>query len=600
MAFTFLPNLTALAVSPCEPWLIESHRPNFANKDEFRAWCNEPNTNHAFVSAVEGLQPALRVSEVNPATRMSGLVLDYDALPPGPPHIIVQANAPSDLRPAYVSRSFSGHVRVFYRFEEPVPLFTADVAKEFLKKVARELKLKKLLPGFEEPAFFDLAKHYEVGDDMTPVAGGDSVVPKALLMAWLDDACRRHKWDKEGPVIPLDALRVEASKRFGAAAWPGGWSRFELGARGPRFWDESATDLTAVIVRESGCQFFSDGGGFMSWEAIFGSDFVRKWRDDRRGAAIANLWYDGQHYWRRLPGGEWDAATRSDVSLDLFVDKRLSAKKAGSHAPSEIDEALYAIQTMNKVKAAMPFVYRPDGPIHYNGKKYLNISTTRPILPVQQVPQFFGDGFPWLAEFLHSLFDPDDQLDYFMAWLKHFYMGAVSQTPSRGLALFLAGPPGAGKTLLNKAILGQLMGGRQDAGSYLLGGDKFNEALFSAALWNMDDDIAPDDPKQHAQFSQMVKRIVANDSFTYRAMYQSGEDMQWIGRIVVTMNDDPESLRMLPATDQNILDKIMLLKTKTPTVQKWPSDEEIAAELPSFGGFHSRTACRRSTRSGSA
>lgn len=563
---------------------MESTRPSFGTKEEFKNWCLAPTTEHIFVSAVEGLQPAVRVSEVNPAHRMSGLVLDYDALPPGPPAIIVLANAPADLRPAYVSRSYSGHVRVFYRFEEPVPLFTNDVAKEFLKKVQRELKLKKLLPGFEEAAFLDLAKHYEIGDDMTPVGEGTAIIPKSLLMAWLEDACRKHRWDKEGPTIPIDAIRVEAAKRFGPDGWPGGWGKFDVGARGPRFWDESATDMTAVIVRESGCQFFSEGGGWMSWEAIFGSDFVRRWRDDRRGAAIANLFFDGKNYWRKLPSGDWDDPTRSDIALDLRVGKHLSERKPHANANTEIDEALYAIQTMNKVKAAMPFLFRPDGPHFYNNKRYLNVSTVKPILPVADHCEW-GEGFPWLAQFLYTLFDPDDQLDYFLAWLKHFYMGAVTEDPRRGLALFIAGPVGAGKTLLNKAIIGQLMGGRQDAGAFLLGGDRFNDSLFGAALWNIDDDIVPSDPRQHAAFSQMVKRIVANDSFTYRAMYHSGEDMEWIGRIVVTMNDDPESLRMLPETEINILDKIMLLKTKAPNVDNWPNDAEIAAELPFFGAF---------------
>ena len=542
-----------------------------------------PSTSHAFISAVEGAQPTLRTSEVNPPTRMHGLILDYDALPGGPPEQLILNNAPSGLRPAWVSRTFSGNCRVLYVFEEPVPLFNTELAKEFLKKAARELKLRKLLPGFEAEALLDLTKHYELGDQWTPVGDGTAVIPINELTAWLTEASRKHNWEKEGPAIPIEVLRIEAGKRF-PGRWPGGWELFDIGGRGPRFWDEDAQDATSCIVRETGIQFFSEGGGWKSWESIFGPDFIRRWSADRRGHAVKDLWFDGKYYWRRLPDGQWQAVGKEDLRLDLFVDAHLSNKAARRNTPTEIDEAMTSIQKLHAIRKAMPFLYRPDGPYTYNGKKYLNISTLKPVSPAD-IACDWGEGFPWIAQFLYTLFEPDDQLDYFLAWTKHFYLGAYHRNPSRGLALFIAGPVGAGKTVLNKVLLGQMFGGRQDAGRYLTGKDQFNEALFGAAVWNIDDEIDTGDPRQRTVFTQMVKKVVANDSFTYRAMYSGGEDMEWVGRPVITLNDDPESLQMLPETERNILDKIMLLKTKNPDVDYWPSDTEIAAELPFFCAF---------------
>lgn len=584
MPFHFIKNITAQTSEECVPWESTATRPAFASKDEFRAWCNHPETDHAFISAVEGRTPGIRVSEVNPPVRMSGLVLDYDAVPPQSPELMLLTNAPTDLRPAWVSRTFSGHCRVLYKFATPVPLFTPDIAKAFLQRVQRELKLKKLLPGFEAESLLELHKYYEIGTDWTAVGDGSSTISENLLLSWLAEASRKHQWEKEGPVVPIEVIREAASAKFGADKWPGGWDKFDLGVRGPRFWDESAVDMTSVIVRESGCQYFSDGGGWMSWEAIFGTDFIRKWRDDRRGAAIAGIWFDGKNYWRKLPSGRWVATQRSDIQLDLMVDKKLTAKSVKAGMTSEVDGAIYDIQTLKDVRAAMPFLFQPDGIINFNGQRYLNVSGVQVTQPVVDHCDW-GEGFPWLAQFLYTLFDPDDQLDYFLAWLKHFYVGGLTHNPTRGLALFLAGPVGVGKTILNKAILGQLLGGKQDAGQYLLGGDRFNDKLFEVALWNVDDEVLASDPKQRAQFSQMVKKIVANDSFTVRAMYKSGEDMQWVGRIVVTMNDDPESLQMLPETENNILDKIMLLKSKKPEVSYFASDAEIANELPFLGAF---------------
>lgn len=585
MPFFTLPNLSSHSVQPVDaPWTIQSTRPDFPDKDEYRLWCNAPTTSHAFLSAVEGVQSALRVSENNPPARIHGLILDYDAVPGGPPEQLLLHNAPTDLRPAYVSRTFSGNCRVLYVFESAIPLFNSvELAREFLKKVSRELKLRKLLPGFESEAFLDIAKHFELGTDWTPVGDGTAIIPSSLLLAWVTEASRKHRWTDEGTSVPMDLVRSEAAKRF-PNKWPGGWSLFDVGARGPRFWDDSASDPTSCIIRETGVQYFSDGGGWMSWEALFGTEFIRRWSADRKGNAIKDIWFDGKAYWHRDATGRWHSATKEDICLELHVTYRLSNRSSRPGTPTEVQEALRDIQYTKLVNKAMPFLFRPDGLHHYNGKRYLNLSTLRPISPVE-IAVDWGEGFPWLGQFLFTLFEPDDQLDYFLAWLKHFYLGAWMQDPRRGLALFIAGPVGAGKTVLNKAILGQLFCGRQDAGRYLTGKDPFNDALFGAAVWNIDDEDDAKVPNQRSIFTQMVKRIVANDSFIYRAMWTGGEDMEWLGRPIVTLNDDPESLQILPEIERNILDKIMLLRTKHPEVETWPSDAEIAAELPYFAAF---------------
>ena len=42
---------------------------------------------------------------------------------------------------------------------------------------------------------------------------------------------------------------------------------------------------------------------------------------------------------------------------------------------------------------------------------------------------------------------------------------------------------------------------------------------------------------------------------------------------------------MLPETEINIMDKILLLKTKMPDVARFPTDAELEIELPFFGAF---------------
>lgn len=132
--FPWITNLTAQEINLCNPWETTHSRPHHADKGAYRKWCEHPMTDHCFVSAVVGKLPALRISDVNPPDRMVGLILDYDAVPPGQPEEVVLQNAPTNYRPAYVGRTFSGHVRVVYLFEQPVPIFNNEIAREFVKK----------------------------------------------------------------------------------------------------------------------------------------------------------------------------------------------------------------------------------------------------------------------------------------------------------------------------------------------------------------------------------------------------------------------------------------------------------------------------------
>jgi hypothetical protein len=397
-------------------------------------------------------------------------------------------------------------------------------------------------------------------------------------------------WHNAGVVVPLDVIREEAESRW-PGRWPGGWQQFTINSRGLRFWDDSATNTNAAVVRETGMQYFTDGGGFKKWEDIFGPDFVRHWIQDRLGGAVGEFFFDSsEKYWRKVDGG-WFHLSRQDVLLSLRGDFGLASPKPGPKQEaglSELESALLAIHSTQRVIASAPFLFRPEGPFYFNGSRWLNTSKVRPILPMEGVVQpEWGQGFTWIASYLEQLFEPIEQLPYFMTWLAHFYRGALEQNPQRGLGLFIAGPPNAGKTFLNKALLGQLMGGSQEAETFLQGSDQFNDHLFSAPLWTVDDAVTSgsDHGFRRAAFTQMVKKVIANDSFKYRAMRQSGFTFPWVGRIVATMNDDPESLQILPELDVNILDKIMLLKVKRPQMEFWPSDTQLLAELPYFGAF---------------
>jgi hypothetical protein len=62
-------------------------------------------------------------------------------------------------------------------------------------------------------------------------------------------------------------------------------------------------------------------------------------------------------------------------------------------------------------------------------------------------------------------------------------------------------------------------------------------------------------------------------------MHKAGLKLPWMGRLIVTMNDDPESLRMVLDLGVSNLDKLMLLRAER-TFDSFSDDEYVANELP--------------------
>ena len=145
--------------------------------------------------------------------------------------------------------------------------------------------------------------------------------------------------------------------------------------------------------------------------------------------------------------------------------------------------------------------------------------------------------------------------------------------------MFIAGPIGSGKSFSTNAVLKPVFGAVGEATKFLCGEDQFNSGIFGCPIWNVDDAVSNSDHLTHSRFSAAVKHVVACDEFTMRAMHKEGVRMPWNGRLVVTMNDDPDSIRMLPSGEGSMLDKYILLHARA-TYDQFPSDEAVRPELP--------------------
>ena len=576
-----LSNFLVKNVRMSAPWRepVRS-RDLFNDKDVFKNYLSEPTTHDCLFSGVVGLEAQSRISRENPPARLLALVADYDLSLEEEARTKKLNKLP--ILPNYIATSFSGGTHAIWFLEHSLPLMQDAASNHALLRVAaKDLKLNRAFGVLDERAFYNLSQYYTCGRIWQHVS--EEPVPMGRCELWVLEALKCLKFGGTGATISLGRIKAEIDKRF-----PNRWKgEFTLGARGVRFWDATADNETAAIVTERGMVCFTGAFPFRSWEDIFGAEFAREHAAETMGQAIADIYYINHEFWRKNHSGDWVSYPRRELNDVLQNEYGLNARNGNGESGSEVSQAISAIVTRKVLHGRIPFIYNGNDVVEINSKKYLNTSKLR-ALPPWKKTQEWGDGFPWIADFLVRLFgreDAPDQLDYFLSWLSHAYQGALKLAPTRGQAVYIAGQSGSGKSFLSKHIIAPLFGGREEATSYLMGETRFNNALFDSGIWHIDDAEVIAEPRAHARYSALVKKVVANDDFLCEAKYVNAVKVPWKGRLVVTCNTDPESLRILPSIDINNSDKLMFFLC-TDTVLDDPQAEEHAhEELSAFAGF---------------
>jgi hypothetical protein len=134
-----------------------------------------------------------------------------------------------------------------------------------------------------------------------------------------------------------------------------------------------------------------------------------------------------------------------------------------------------------------------------------------------------------------------------------------------------------------------LMGGRSsNPWDYFTGRTTFNDDIFECYLLAVNDEECPRDERERRKVESKIKSFTANVHHMNHAKFMSRVQIEWTGRFVITLNDDPASVGMLPEIHASTRDKICFFRTQ-PYKGQWPSVKEtearIAAELPVFGAL---------------
>ena len=554
-----------------------SQRPGFPSKAEFAKWCHDRSTQHVFYTLAEPQQPSLRSSGANPIKFLHGVVADYDGAAD-----LVQAAIgkwkPADGKaPTWVTTTFSGKARLIWAFERRVPVFTGEILAKFMAILAKTLAIKDAAPGLDEGAWNNPHTPYELGTHWRQ-PWGDVTLSASIVMAAIYEASEKAKWKPDDLKIPLDAIAAEVERR-----WPGRWvGPFAEGARGPRFWADNADNPTGCTIRASGVQAWTGEARFLPWQEVLGAEFVRTYRENRIGSAIADIYYDGKDFWERSADGMWVSFPAHRTQLRLASERGLSSEARRGRV-SETAQALGCIENTQRVDGAFPCLFIRDTIVHDQQWRYLNISRVS-VCPASGRAREWGDGFPWLARYLTGLFDRQ-QLDVLLSWISHAYVNAAAGRPRKGHALFVSGDVSAGKTFLSQVVIGGLLGGHQEATSYITGASSFNEQLFFSPVWTIDDATVGADAKRHALYSSAIKKFVANPYQEFHPKFKKAVTFRFNGRMIVTLNRDASSIGMLPQMEGSIRDKLVILAANKADTDFKDCETHVRNELPAFADF---------------
>ncbi len=300
---------------------------------------------------------------------------------------------------------------------------------------------------------------------------------------------------------------------------------------------------------------------------------IAEGQDIERTAVIdlpmPEIYYDGRNFHIPNSTGGWVSVDRTSVR-QFLIRSGLERERADDESQSEVDAMLVRIQTEHDVEYVGGLAGYRAGIYTINHRRILVTSS-----PVFVEPKL-GE-FSVLAKLLQNLLG-ETQLPYFYGWLKVALEMYRSRIWRAGQILVLCGDVGAGKNLL-RLLITILLGGRV-AFPYVFMTDKtiFGSDLFEAETLAIEDQQNSTDIRARRNFGAAIKNITVNKDQRCEGKHIKALTLTPLWRLIVSLNNDPERVQVLPPIDHDIADKIMLFKVvKEPMPMSTDTLEQQAA-----------------------
>lgn len=302
-----------------------------------------------------------------------------------------------------------------------------------------------------------------------------------------------------------------------------------------------------------------------------------------REIKVADMFYHTkQHkFWYEDDHGKWisvDAGTAK--KLLALQGVRIKCNEGEELSPADI--MLLDIRASKNVEFAGPLAGHKAGHRIVNRSSILVTESPNLLVPAK------GE-WKLLGQFLCGMFNnpPEDQLPYLFALLQRGLRSFYSNTWSQSQAVALIGPAGAGKSLFQSLVTVMFGGRSAKPHLFMSGRTNFNGDLARAEHLMMEDDRESCGDSQRRALGNHIKQIAVNHFQHCHAKFAQGVSLDPIWRLTLSLNDNPERLRILPEMDSGTADKFMLFKVAVKKLPEVPAGTEnlfeaLAAELPAF------------------
>lgn len=287
----------------------------------------------------------------------------------------------------------------------------------------------------------------------------------------------------------------------------------------------------------------------------------------------------------------WSAWTQSDIKIKILaVYPFCATRPRQGESISDMERVLLLTREQRYVHAVYPRLagYKP-GVHRVAGMNILVLEKGTEVLPVQ------GDPAPVLELVESRLGEHQSML--FHAWMARGYRSLLMSAPGKfkpGHCLILAGPANACKSLLQNNIITGMLGRNGDPETYMFGLTRFNSELAEATHLQMEDPAASQVTVDRVKFGENIKKAVANKGQRVEPKFGNAARVVPFWRLSLSLNDDPDKLRILPLMTDDLTDKLLFFRVKgvseSPLPQPNGTEDEqeeydrlITAALPAYG-----------------
>lgn len=282
---------------------------------------------------------------------------------------------------------------------------------------------------------------------------------------------------------------------------------------------------------------------------------------------LEQYWFEepSRNFWLVNAQDEWVSLSEGGFRRHL-KDRGLRDKPPPGQVISVMDRMISFVEKERRVAFAGTLAGYKKGVQSITGQRVLISKSPAYIEPKKgdwpTLRAFFEGGLIGMEPSDKEGGEPTkiDQTHRWYGWHQHLMQCYMEGIIAPGLALCVAGERDSGKSRLAMILswcLGDMVSKPYD---FMIGRDNFNRDMFSAVLQLVDDENADTRIDARLKFAAQIKKITANDAAKQRGMHKDGMNFSVLWRLMVLVNLEANRLMVLPPVDNDIADKLLMLK----------------------------------------